>query len=447
MRLPDREAVTAWIGATVVDSDGVEIGTCSTVFADDATGASEWLAVVLPDGRTAMVPVGDAREEGGTVHVAFTRARIETAPAFGAGAHLDVDQEKRLYDHYGIAHSEDDSTTVLPVDAPPRHHTAPAPAPAGGRSAHSASSSTMTSPSVLAPVAGIVGLVLALLGLRRLRARRAQRRQQIRIDRLREQLRLEALREQIPVEQLKAAAGTARATAGPALRRAGEGVAQGALTVAALGTMAGQKAADPARHLGTQAVEAAQTAGSAALVHGRAAASQTAATGRAAAKEAAKRSKRTGRRTGKKAAATGIVAGRSARRAATLSARGTRSAASSGLHAATAPVASGARRVRKTTSKLVNRTLLATGLGAGYVLGARSGRQPYEQLTAKVGELAQRPEVRQAQATVKGKAKGAVDALDGGSRGRHADPGSRHGDDDVIDLTRNSPVQGDRSDG
>jgi hypothetical protein len=63
------------------------------------------------------------------------------------------------------------------------------------------------------------------------------------------------------------------------------------------------------------------------------------------------------------------------------------------------------------------------GLGAGYVLGARSGRQRYDQMVAKAREVWRDPRVQekadQAQDMVKEKAGQASDAIK--EKAQHAD--------------------------
>ncbi|MDP9417130.1 MAG: hypothetical protein M3P48_04700, partial [Actinomycetota bacterium] len=117
--LPSREVATGWIGQPIDDTDGVTIGTCTAVFADDATGVVEWLAVELSGGRRSVIPAHRAQESGGSVRVPLSRDAVASAPEMGGTAHLDRDDEVRLYDHYGIAYSDDASPTLLPVDAAP----------------------------------------------------------------------------------------------------------------------------------------------------------------------------------------------------------------------------------------------------------------------------------------------------------------------------------------
>jgi hypothetical protein len=74
--------------------------------------------VRLGDGQdTAFVPLADATVESEAIRVAQPRERIEAAPRPEARETLSVADERRLYDHYGLAYSEGESDTVLPEGA------------------------------------------------------------------------------------------------------------------------------------------------------------------------------------------------------------------------------------------------------------------------------------------------------------------------------------------
>src|ERR671916_2447919 len=120
MTLPDREAARDWIGATVVDRDGAEIGVCAALLADEATGRPEWMYADR-DEATVVVPLVDATGSGNRVQVAVTRDQSESAPRFGPSRELSQDQEATLYRHYGIDFSTATSDSLLPAEAEPTH--------------------------------------------------------------------------------------------------------------------------------------------------------------------------------------------------------------------------------------------------------------------------------------------------------------------------------------
>jgi PRC-barrel domain len=82
---------------------------------------------------------------------------------------------------------------------------------------------------------------------------------------------------------------------------------------------------------------------------------------------------------------------------ATRSDRGRRLLSLAGLGSAlaAAAVAGRSRRPRTRRSPVAGNVKLAVGLAAGYVLGARAGRERYERLAELARRVAQRPEVRQ----------------------------------------------------
>jgi hypothetical protein len=138
MEMPDRNVAVAWVGRTVVDRDGVEIGACTAVFADDATELAEWVCSEL-DGVAVFIPAVGADGSGGKVQVAVSRDDVAAAPAVGGAQHISQDEEAALYRHYGIPHSREASPSLLPTDdAQPAEDTsataesAPAPVTANG---------------------------------------------------------------------------------------------------------------------------------------------------------------------------------------------------------------------------------------------------------------------------------------------------------------------------
>lgn len=126
MTLPDRDVVVSWVGLQVVDEAGGAVGSCTAIYADDATGLPEWLLVqAVGDAGLRFLPLVDAQEDGGSIRVAFSADRISGAPRVGSQGHLTEPEEAELYRHYGVPFSADPSTTLLPTavtdveEAPP----------------------------------------------------------------------------------------------------------------------------------------------------------------------------------------------------------------------------------------------------------------------------------------------------------------------------------------
>jgi hypothetical protein len=115
MNMPERNVALTWVGRTVVDRDGAEIGACTAVFADDATELAEWVCSEF-DGTTVFIPAVGAAESDGMVQVVISREDVAGAPSVGGPEHISGDEEAALYEHYGIPHSRDASPTVLPTE-------------------------------------------------------------------------------------------------------------------------------------------------------------------------------------------------------------------------------------------------------------------------------------------------------------------------------------------
>ena len=115
MPAPDRETVTNWAGKTVVDRDGADLGSCLDTYLDEATGVPEWVNVDRTGLGPTFIPLVGADEEGGRIRVAFPASLVDAAPAYGAPRRLNDDEEVELYQHYGVPHSKERSSSVLPA--------------------------------------------------------------------------------------------------------------------------------------------------------------------------------------------------------------------------------------------------------------------------------------------------------------------------------------------
>jgi hypothetical protein len=128
----DFEDFGDWSGRDVAGPDGERLGAVDLIFLDEATGVPEWVLVRLDDG-TAFVPLAGASVEERSIRVAQPRERVEAAPLVEVGDTLSIADEKRLYEHYGLQYSREESSTVLPAEARPRlrkYIGAPVPEPA-----------------------------------------------------------------------------------------------------------------------------------------------------------------------------------------------------------------------------------------------------------------------------------------------------------------------------
>ncbi|MFE0632670.1 DUF2382 domain-containing protein [Streptomyces sp. NPDC058864] len=101
-----RERIAAVLDHPVYDASGSKIGDAKHLFLDDATGVPEWVSVKtgLFGSGESFVPIRDAEVVEDHLQVPFSKDQIKDAPNVDvdAGGHLSVEEEHRLYDHYGI---------------------------------------------------------------------------------------------------------------------------------------------------------------------------------------------------------------------------------------------------------------------------------------------------------------------------------------------------------
>ncbi|MFF3214264.1 DUF2382 domain-containing protein [Streptomyces sp. NPDC002886] len=95
------------INLTAFDADGEKIGSVGQVYRDDATGRPEWVTVKTGwfGMKESFVPLDGARSDGEALHVPHLKNVVKDAPRVDADQHLDVEEERRLYQHYGLAGS------------------------------------------------------------------------------------------------------------------------------------------------------------------------------------------------------------------------------------------------------------------------------------------------------------------------------------------------------
>jgi PRC-barrel domain len=118
--LPGPEAIHRWQGRTLVDHVGEPLGSVEAIYLDKATGQPEW-ALLEAGARSpsrTYVPLVSANEEGDTVRVPFAKTLIEGAPGMPADRELSEDQEGELYRHYGVPYSRAGSPSGLPAGEP-----------------------------------------------------------------------------------------------------------------------------------------------------------------------------------------------------------------------------------------------------------------------------------------------------------------------------------------
>jgi uncharacterized protein (TIGR02271 family) len=101
--MPTIQDVQNWRGQDLHGSDG-KIGEIADVYLDRQTEQPEWLAVKtgLFGTKVSFVPIQNASGSGGQVTVPYDKDQVKNAPNADADGELSPEEERRLYDHYGL---------------------------------------------------------------------------------------------------------------------------------------------------------------------------------------------------------------------------------------------------------------------------------------------------------------------------------------------------------
>lgn len=107
------------IGADAYSSDGERIGSVGQIFLDDVTEEPVFATVDtgLAGGSKSFIPLANASVTQGRLDVGFDKSRVDGAPSVSADDnHLSPEEERALYDYYGIAY-EGDGEAPFDADA------------------------------------------------------------------------------------------------------------------------------------------------------------------------------------------------------------------------------------------------------------------------------------------------------------------------------------------
>jgi uncharacterized protein (TIGR02271 family) len=101
-------------GRTLVDRDGDKIGKIDELYEDRETGRPEWALVNtgLFGTKKSFVPLRGAQPTGEDVRVPVEKARVKDAPGIEPDGELGEDEERRLFEHYGVDYTTAGTTTA-----------------------------------------------------------------------------------------------------------------------------------------------------------------------------------------------------------------------------------------------------------------------------------------------------------------------------------------------
>jgi uncharacterized protein (TIGR02271 family) len=91
----------------VIDANGNKVGKVSTIYLDNENGLPEWAAVksgVFGNHET-LVPLAEAQAENDALSVPYSKDAIKNAPHWDPSQELSIEDEKQLFDHYGVSYS------------------------------------------------------------------------------------------------------------------------------------------------------------------------------------------------------------------------------------------------------------------------------------------------------------------------------------------------------
>ena len=103
-----------WRGRTMIGSDGEKIGKVSEIYEDPATGKAEWATVSsgLFGNKSNFVPLTGASRNGEDIRAQVTKAQVKDAPGVGDDDDLSEQEERRLFEHYGVPYTTEGTTTA-----------------------------------------------------------------------------------------------------------------------------------------------------------------------------------------------------------------------------------------------------------------------------------------------------------------------------------------------
>ena len=107
-------------GGTLMDATGDRVGRIEDIYLDQDTNAPEWALVNtgLFGSKQTFVPLASASMQGNdSIQVPFEKAMIKDAPRVDAEGELSEDEERMLYQYYGLDYHSPVSDTTLATEA------------------------------------------------------------------------------------------------------------------------------------------------------------------------------------------------------------------------------------------------------------------------------------------------------------------------------------------
>jgi uncharacterized protein (TIGR02271 family) len=98
----------------LIDRDGEKIGKIDELYYDEEGGQPEWALVNtgLFGTKKTFVPIKGADPAGEDLRVPVTKAQVKDAPRIDADQELSEQEERQLFEHYGVPYTTEGSTTA-----------------------------------------------------------------------------------------------------------------------------------------------------------------------------------------------------------------------------------------------------------------------------------------------------------------------------------------------
>jgi uncharacterized protein (TIGR02271 family) len=118
--MPDTAEAYEFHDRTVVDQNGQKIGKIDELYYDQDGGQPEWALVNtgMFGTKKTFVPIAGAQPDGDDLRVAVAKDQVKDAPRVDADQELSEEEERTLFEHYGVPYTTEGSTTA---QGAPRH--------------------------------------------------------------------------------------------------------------------------------------------------------------------------------------------------------------------------------------------------------------------------------------------------------------------------------------
>jgi uncharacterized protein (TIGR02271 family) len=112
--MPETTEAYDFRGRTVIDKAGEKIGKVDELYYDSDGGQPEWALVNtgLFGTKKTFVPIRSASPSGEDVQVPVTKDQVKDAPRVDVDQELSEQEERALFEHYGLPYTTEGSTTA-----------------------------------------------------------------------------------------------------------------------------------------------------------------------------------------------------------------------------------------------------------------------------------------------------------------------------------------------